>query len=134
MPATISIILPFRNPGSYLEEAVKSVFAQTFSDWELLLMDDGSTDSSLEYLRHIRDERVRVFSDGAARGLSFRLNELIDLARGPYIARMDADDITHPDRLAVQHEYLRECDLRTVIGTGAYSIDEHSQIVERDAF
>ena len=129
MSPTISIILPFRNPGSYLEQAVKSVFAQTFSDWELLLMDDGSTDGSLEYVRLIADSRVRWFSDASARGLSHSLNQLIDVARAPYIARMDADDIMHPDRLEVQYDCLHKSDSRTVVGTGAYSIDQNSNIV-----
>ncbi len=129
MTPQISIILAFRNPGPDFRLAIQSVFAQTFSDWELLLMDDGSTDGALEFARDLADPRVRVFSDGLSLNLNNRLNQLIDLARAPYIARMDGDDMMHPERLEKQYALLRDCDSDTVIGTGAYTIDAASRVM-----
>src|SRR5262245_11146808 len=106
MTPQISIILSFQNPGPDFRLAIQSVFAQTVTHWELLLMDDGSTDGSLAFARSLDDPRVRVFTDGLSLNLNRRLNQLIDLARAPYIARMDADDVMHPGRLERQHTLL----------------------------
>src|SRR5438309_10301144 len=90
---SVSIGIPFLNARRFLADAVRSVFAQTCDDWELLLVDDGSTDGSLDVVRSIDDPRVRVISDGTNRGLCARLNQIASLARGKYLARMDADDL-----------------------------------------
>jgi glycosyltransferase involved in cell wall biosynthesis len=111
---TVTIGIPFLNPGNLILEAIQSVFAQTFADWELILVDDGSNDESLEIVQKIRDTRVTVLVDGKNRGLPYRLNQIIDLAKGDFIARMDADDIMHPTRIEKQVNFLREnqgCDL-----------------------
>ena len=99
------------------------MFAQTFTDWELLLVDDGSTDGSLDIARTVDDPRVKVISDGRNMGLSYRLNQIAGLAQGDYIARMDADDIMRPERLEAQVRYLDADPKVDVIDTGAYSID-----------
>jgi glycosyltransferase involved in cell wall biosynthesis len=125
----LSIAIPFYNPGSFFLPALQSVFAQTFADWELLLIDDGGADGSLEISSRIRDERVRVIVDGDNRGLSYRLNQAAELARGEYLFRMDADDIMHPDRLASQLAVLRSSSPETVVGTACYSIDQDTKIV-----
>jgi len=101
---TVTVGLPFWNARHTLADAVRSVFAQTHADWELLLVDDGSTDGSLELATWIRDPRVKVHSDGQNRGLSWRLNQIADWAGGEYLARLDADDLMHPGRL---HRQLR---------------------------
>ena len=126
---TVSIVICFYNPGRFFQLALQSVFAQTFTDWELLLLDDGSTDGSLDLALGIGDERVRVFSDGARKRANFRLNEGTRLARGEYLFRMDADDVMHPDRLAVQLPVLKACSPETVLGTACYSIDSQSNVV-----
>src|SRR5947209_20480458 len=94
MPPELSIGLPSFNAGRFLREAVQSIFAQTFTDWELIIVDDGSSDGSFSTLAHINDTRVRVYSDAQHRGLAARLNEIAGLARGKYIGRMDADDLS----------------------------------------
>jgi glycosyltransferase involved in cell wall biosynthesis len=131
MPATpsLTIGIAFRNPGKYFELALKSVFSQTFTDWELILVDDGSSDDSLALARSLKDPRVRVYSDGLTKRLNARLNELVSLARIPYFFRMDADDIMHPERLERQYAELVRSDSNTVIGTGSYSIDGNSSVV-----
>jgi len=126
----VTIGISFRNPGRYyFSLALKSVFAQTFTDWELILMDDGSSDDSLALARSIKDPRVRVYSDGLNKRMNIRFNELVGLARAPYLFRMDADDIMHPERLERQYAELVRCDSDTVIGCNAYSIDANSNIV-----
>jgi len=119
----ISVGIPFRDPGPFLERAVRSVFAQTRDDWELILVDDGSSDGALDFVRGIRDRRVRVSSDGEHLGLAKRLNQIAAMALAPSLARMDADDLMHPERLAAQLAMLHACAEPTVIGTDAYAID-----------
>jgi glycosyltransferase involved in cell wall biosynthesis len=129
MTPKISIGIPFKNPGDYFKLAIQSVFAQTFTDWELILVDDGSTDDSLTFAQGLQDERIRVYSDGATRGLNVRLNQMVQLAKADYFARMDADDMMHPQRLAKQYAQLIQSDQNTVVGSAAYSINANSQVV-----
>jgi glycosyltransferase involved in cell wall biosynthesis len=120
----ISVILPVYNAERYLREAVASVLAQTFDDFEFLAFDDGSTDGSLKVLHEFeaQDERVFTFSR-ENRGLVQTLNELIGLARGRYLARMDADDICRPLRFEKQIAYLESHPECVAVGTGSLLID-----------
>jgi glycosyltransferase involved in cell wall biosynthesis len=102
----ISVLLPFYNAGSDFKTALQSILNQTYTNWELLLCDDASTDDSLEVARSIRDERVIVWSSGKNKGLAPRLNECIDRARGEFIARMDSDDVSYPERFRTQVDFL----------------------------
>ena len=129
MIPNISIGISFKNPGNYFNLALQSIFAQTFTDWELILIDDGSLDDSLMMAKSLKDSRVRVYSDGESRGLNIRLNQLVQLAKAPYFLRMDADDVMHPQRLEKQYQALLQHDENTVIGAAAYSIDADSQVV-----
>ena len=104
---TVTIGIPFLNARRTLADAVRSVFAQTHGDWELLLVDDGSTDGSSDVVRQLLDPRVRLLADGVTLGLCARLNQIAAAARGAYLARMDADDLMHPERIARQLEHLR---------------------------
>jgi glycosyltransferase involved in cell wall biosynthesis len=105
----ISIAMPVRNNGRTLDLAVRSMQKQTYENWELLLIDDGSTDDTAQRARRwaAADSRIRVFVDGHGRGLPERLNQAIGLSRGPFFARMDGDDVAYPERLERQLEYLR---------------------------
>lgn len=125
----VSIGLPFYNSEQTLADAIRSVFAQTFQDWELVLVEDGASDGSLKVAQAVDDPRVRVVSDAVNKGLSFRLNQIAKLARGGYIARMDADDLMHPERLARQVEYLDAHPAVDLIGTGTYTIDSANRPV-----
>jgi glycosyltransferase involved in cell wall biosynthesis len=127
MTPVVTIGIPFFNAETTLRDSLRSVFAQSFTDWELLLADDGSTDDSLEIAHSVNDSRVRVISDGVNRGLVYRLNQMISLARAPYFARMDADDLMHPERLARQLDYLRRRPEVDIIGSAAYVIDRESR-------
>jgi glycosyltransferase involved in cell wall biosynthesis len=121
---SVTVGIPFLNAERTLVDAVRSVFAQTLTDWELILMDDGSTDGSADLVRGIDDPRVRLVSDGVNRGLCDRLNQITSLAQGRYLARMDADDLMHPQRLERQVAYLdRHADV-DAIDTGTYTVDD----------
>jgi glycosyltransferase involved in cell wall biosynthesis len=126
-PPLVTVGLPVYNPGSFLSWAIRSVFAQTYSSWELVVVDDGSTDGSLERLRWIEDPRVRVLTDGKRRGLPYRLNQILEEASGDFIARMDADDLMDPRRLESQVAHLLENPGLDAVTTGAYMIDQRNQ-------
>jgi glycosyltransferase involved in cell wall biosynthesis len=102
----VSIGLPVYNCAVTLDAAVRSILNQTFRDWELLLIDDGSTDETVRLARSYADQRIRVFEDDKHLGLAARLNQAVSLGRGRYFARMDGDDVSYPERLALQVEYL----------------------------
>jgi len=104
----VTVVLPVFNAGRFLRAAVQSIAQQTYRDWELLIIDDGSTDAALETISDIDDTRIRIVRDGSNKGLAARLNEGIDLARGLFFARMDQDDIAYPERLARQVQTLEE--------------------------
>lgn len=126
----ISVGIPFFNAEKFLSKAIESVISQSYDNWELLLLDDGSNDGSLEIAKRFEqhDNRVKVFSDGKNKGLGARLNELAMLSNGEYIARMDADDIMHPQRLETQLQILTDNPSIDVLGTNAYVIDENDLV------
>lgn len=104
---TVSVLLPVRNAVATISRAVANVQAQTHSDWELVVVDDGSTDGTREWLRRAAaaDGRIRLVEQ-PARGLVTALNAGLAAVRGRFIARMDADDECHPERLAAQADWL----------------------------
>ncbi|MDB3999941.1 glycosyltransferase [Schleiferiaceae bacterium] len=124
----ITIGLPFYNAEETLGDAIRSVFAQTHQDWELILLDDGSTDRSLEIAKSVKDPRVRVYSDGKNKKLASRLNEIARLAKYDYISRMDADDLIFPEKIEVQLKYLLESPEYDLIATGVYSVKNNLEI------
>ena len=126
----ISIGIPFYNAEKYLKFAIQSVIAQSYQNWELILVDDGSSDNSLEIAQDfaLKDARIRVICDGKNRKLPYRLNQLILESKGDFIARMDADDIMHPDRLLIQLTYLKNNPCLDLVSSGLVSIDAQNNI------
>ena len=102
----VTVGIPFRDDSGTLGAAIQSVLVQSLSDLELILLDDGSSDGSLEIARSVEDVRACVISDGVNRGLAARLNEITRVARGEFVFRMDADDLMFVDRLKEQVEVL----------------------------
>ncbi|TDT79869.1 glycosyltransferase involved in cell wall biosynthesis [Bacillus sp. AG1163] len=125
----VTIGLPVYNCEKTVLNTIKSILAQTYEKWELIIVDDGSNDKSLEIINSIKDSRIRIYSDGKNKGLPYRLNQIAELAKGVYIARMDSDDIMHPERLEKQVAFLLENSEVDVVGTNAYTIDENNNIV-----
>ena len=101
----VTILLPTRQSEKHLQETVKSILMQTFEDFELLVVDDASTDRTLPILREYRDERIRIIH-GPEKGLASALNVGLKSAKGTYIARIDADDIMVPHRIATQVAFM----------------------------
>lgn len=101
-----SVILPVYNAGLYLAESITSILNQTFSDFELLILNDGSTDNSLSIIQSFDDNRIKLIHSEANRGLVYQLNLGIELAKGKYIIRMDADDVCMPNRFRRQVDFM----------------------------
>lgn len=106
-PPLVTVVLPVFNASHTVGHAVESILHQTFTDWELVAVDDGSTDSTGAILADFagQDARVRVVTVPHA-GVAVAMNTGLSVARGPFIARMDADDESHPDRLVEQVKFL----------------------------
>src|SRR5262245_43772835 len=94
----ISVIMPVYNAGEYLRPAVESILAQSYRNWELIIIDDGSTDGCLARLDDVRDPRIQRFSQENA-GKPVAMNRGLTVARGAFYALQDADDLSHPSRL-----------------------------------
>lgn len=125
----VSIGIPFYNAGVFLKYAITSVVNQTYSNWELILINDGSSDCYLDIISEFNDNRIKLLSDGCRLGLPARLNKLSLHVQGEYYARMDADDIMHPERIEKQIRYLIEHPELDVIGSGSYYIDQDNQVL-----
>jgi len=102
----VSVVMSVYNGERYVGLAIESILGQTFTDFELLIIDDGSTDESVALIRGFRDSRIRLLRNGKNLGLVASLNRGLDMARGAYVARMDADDISMPERLQRQVEFM----------------------------
>jgi glycosyltransferase involved in cell wall biosynthesis len=118
----ISVLMSVRNGAPWVRDAVKSVLEQTVTDLELVVIDDGSTDATTLLLATIGDPRLRVERQ-APRGLTPSLNRALALARAPLLARLDADDVALPERLACQRAFLDAHPDVGLLGTGAREVD-----------
>ena len=124
----ISVAMSVYNNAPFLAEAIESILAQSFGDFEFLIVNDGSSDGSAEIIDSFaaRDSRVRPIHQ-ENRGLVASLNRLIAEARAPLIARMDGDDVSHPERFARQVDFLARNPDYGVVGAWATSIDEQGR-------
>ncbi|WP_394145880.1 glycosyltransferase [Vibrio atypicus] len=125
----VTIGLPVYNAEKYLDKAILSVLSQTYQNWELIIVDDGSSDRSLDIAQSYRDPRIIIHSDGHNKKLPARLNEIVQLAKGQFVARMDADDIIAPDRIEKQVSYLLNNDETDLVSTGLCSMNDNEQVL-----
>ena len=125
MPAApiVSVVMSVYNARAHVREAVESMLRQTYDDFELVVIDDGSTDGSGDLIRKFNDRRIRLVQQSNS-GLAAALNHGVTLARGRYIARMDADDVSEPDRLRRQVNLLNARPEVAIVGTSFEVIDE----------
>src|SRR6185436_2392424 len=138
----VSVLLSAYNAAGTLAAAVESIRAQTLRDWELIVVDDGSTDGTRSLLAKINDPRLRVIHNDSNRGLAASLNEAFRASRAELIARMDADDVALPYRLERQVAFLREHPDVDVLGGAAFFIGndvittrrERHEVMARRAF
>lgn len=119
----VSVVLPAYNAELYLKEAMDSILQQTFTDFELIILNDGSTDSTEDIILSYEDSRIVYVKNQENLGLIGTLNKGISLAKGKYIARMDADDIALPERLNKQISFLEANTQYGVVGAFAQIID-----------
>lgn len=120
----VSVCMPVYNAEKYLASAIDSILSQTYTDFDFHIIDDGSSDGSLQILKQYarQDNRIRIISR-ENRGVGYTRNELFRQAQGEYLAIMDADDIALPERLAVQVEFLDAHKEVVCVGGGIYLID-----------
>src|SRR5882724_1808043 len=121
----ISVVMPVHNARPFLGESIRSILEQTFSDFEFVILDDASADGSVELLREwsLRDKRIHLHESKKRLGLSGSSNAVVSKARASIVARMDADDIAHPDRLRRQWNIIEGRPDVAVIGTLCNGID-----------
>ncbi|MGD1151745.1 MAG: glycosyltransferase [Syntrophales bacterium] len=121
----VTVLLPVYNGERFLADAIKSVLLQTFSDFELLVVDDGSTDGSAGILESFADPRIRIIKNEKRQKLAGALNRGMDNARGTYIARMDADDVCVPERLGTQVKFMESHPEIGMCGCWIRAIGDH---------
>ena len=123
---TVTVFIPCYNAERFIAETIDSILNQTFRDFEVLIIDDGSTDNSRSILEHYsrKDDRIRVLFNKRNRGVGFTRNRGIREARGKYLATMDADDIAVPFRLEKEVQFLNKHETIGIVSGGMYVIDE----------
>lgn len=123
----ISVVMSVYNGEKYLREAVESILNQTFRDFELIIIDDGSTDGTAAILDSYTDPRIVRLHNSQNIGLTRSLNRGLVVARGEFVARQDADDVSLPERLAIQIEYLQQHSHVGLLGTAYHVWDEQGR-------
>lgn len=114
----ITVFMPMYNAEKYIGEAIDSILGQTFKDFELLIIDDGSTDESCRIVESYNDKRIRLYSNDGNKGLPYTRNRGLELARGKYLAIMDADDVSINTRLKEQWDYMERHSDTIVLASG----------------
>ncbi len=126
----ISVIIAVYNGESYLQLALDSILGQTFKDFELIIVNDASTDNTREVLSEYADPRITLITNETNLGQTVSLNKGLAIARGQYIARHDADDISHPDRFQIQVNFLDQNPDIGLLGTSYEIIDFQGRTIE----
>ena len=121
--------MPVYNGSKYLDDAIKSILNQTFQNLEFVIIDDGSTDDSLNIIKSYNDNRIRLIENKETQGQSKTLNKGINLARGTYIARVDQDDISRSDRLEKQLEFMEKNSDIDVCGSWVELMGKQSDVL-----
>ncbi|PVX51840.1 glycosyltransferase involved in cell wall biosynthesis [Balneicella halophila] len=123
----VSVLMPLYNSEKYVGASIESILQQTYQNWELLIVNDGSTDNSKNAVLSFQDSRIKYFENEENKGIVYTRNRLMNLAEGDFMANLDSDDIAYPKRLEKQLQYLlnnKECNL---CGSWAYKITESNE-------
>jgi glycosyltransferase involved in cell wall biosynthesis len=136
MPLKVSVVMAVFNGEKYLREAIESILNQTLRDFEFIIVDDGSNDGTPGILREYKekDNRIKIITNKENIGLTKSLNKAIKVAKGEYIARQDADDISLPERLEKQVDFLDKNRNVGVVGTFYYEINKEGKVIGRKTF
>ena len=129
MKPKISVIMSVYNGMPFLKEAIASILKQTYKNFEFIIVDDGSKDKSWEYLKSLKDTRIKLLKNGKNLGLAASLNKALKKAKGDFIARMDADDVSFPQRLETQIKFLEKNHDIDICGSYVSVIDEDGKII-----
>lgn len=127
MNPLVSIILPAYNCEKFIRKTIHSLINQTYSNFELLVINDGSTDATTSIIQSFKDTRIQLIQNEKNKGLIYTLNKGIELSKGKYIARIDADDICLPERLQKQVNWLEENTQIAIVATQILLIDEQDE-------
>jgi glycosyltransferase involved in cell wall biosynthesis len=126
---TLSVVMSMYNQELYVKESIESVLAQTYRDFELIIIDDGSTDTSEQVVATFSDPRIRYITNNMNLGIVATSNRGLMLSRGKYIARLDSDDIAYPDRFQRQVEYLESTPDVGLVGSFFKTIETKPRVV-----
>jgi glycosyltransferase involved in cell wall biosynthesis len=132
----VSVIMPAFNAGKFIADAIASITSQTYSNWELIVVDDGSTDNTKQIIRSFSksNKKIKPIFLRKNHGESAAANIGFSKTKGKYIARIDADDIAHPKRLEKQIEFLEKHTDYILVGSQAIIIDENNQVIGKKIF
>lgn len=125
----VSVVIPVYNAEAFVVEAINSIINQTYENWELILVEDCSTDDTLTCLQTITDKRIKIFYNCENKGIAYSTNRAIRNSCGKYIALLDDDDIAFPDRLATQVEYLEQHIDVDILGGRSVVITDNGHVV-----
>jgi glycosyltransferase involved in cell wall biosynthesis len=125
----VSVIMPTHNGMPYLKEAVESILKQTYKNFEFIIVDDASSDKTLQYLKSLKDKRIKLIRNKQNLGVAKSLNKALKAARGEFIARMDADDVSYSARLKEQIEFFKKSPQIFLCGTWAELINNSGKII-----
>lgn len=127
----ITVLMPVYNACQFVKYSIKSLIKQSFIDFELLVIDDGSSDDTVLEIQSFKDSRIRLVKNDGNMGVAWTLNAGLDLARGEYVARMDADDICYPHRLAKQLQFMEKNPAVGVAGTWVRYFGDQPPVIDR---
>jgi glycosyltransferase involved in cell wall biosynthesis len=132
----VSILMPVYNAEKYLSETLESIRSQTYKNWELFAIDDWSTDRSYSILLDFakKDKRIKLYRNGKHRGVAGAANLALSMIKSDYVARMDADDLMHPERIAKQVKFLKENPDVVIVGSQCVLIDQDGQKIGEKKF
>lgn len=125
----VSVIMPVYNGAKYIDEAIESILHQTFSAFEFIIIDDGSTDDTVQHIKRFNDPRILLLKNEYNMGITRSLNRGLEAAKGEYICRMDADDISLPMRIEKQVEFLKTHATIAVVGGRSVLIDSTGHVI-----
>ena len=131
--ADINVIMPSYNTAQYIGKSIQSVIDQTYKNWELIIVDDLSSDNTKNIVLSYQDSRIR-FIENKSKNISKALNIGILNSKGQYIARMDSDDIALPDRLKKQYEFLEKNKHISILGSNVIEISENGDFLKKSSF
>jgi len=133
-PPLVSIVIPLDNGEKYLAECLDSVFAQTYPNWELVIINDGSSDGTENVILRYQDKRIKYLPNHTNKGIIFSLNRGLQESNGVYIARLDADDVALPSRIEKQVEFLTKNPEYVMCGTYFQTIDSSGRFLKKVEF